>query len=474
MWANSGWQASWPLQQNAYQNVPHDQIDWAQLAKQWIQQREAVATDGPVINTTAPPPPPPLEAQTTLTTGNNQDENQMDISDEEGENSQPTTDIKNGGNYNQMPVGMPPVGMVPPGGWQWNMGGWNPNGPPADWSVPPPGMGDAKGTVHPYDYGPVGGVNIPFSDGYQEGYSQGEQYDYDQGYNDSGSYWSAPAPDEYRSDRKKFPPMGDSHDDTPPLDAAKRKTLPIWIRQGLEKMEREKQKKLEKEQKEREREAALRAKEEAEKEAAEEVLRERNGGGGGEPSIPRRSKFDSDEEKSRSPSPSPTPIKKVDRARSPSPEPKTEEEIQQELMFKVRKMLTEILLDVTNQETEAVAKEVYYKAKNRAAKAPAKQLAKSSALASLTSLGAGYGSDSEEEQDASEKSDQSDSEDEDLENKIRWKRIEFEKKHREVMSQFEEERQRVAAQKQKGKVPASPKPEKEESEAAKPADGKTN
>lgn len=37
-------------------------------------------------------------------------------------------------------------------------------------------------------------------------------------------------------------------------------------------------------------------------------------------------------------------------------------------MFKVRKMLTEILLDVTNQETEAVAKEVYYKAKNKVAK----------------------------------------------------------------------------------------------------------
>lgn len=49
-----------------------------------------------------------------------------------------------GSNYQQMPVGMPPVGMVPPGGWQWNVGGWNPNGPPGDWSVPPPGMPDAK------------------------------------------------------------------------------------------------------------------------------------------------------------------------------------------------------------------------------------------------------------------------------------------------------------------------------------------
>lgn len=71
-------------------------VDWAQLAKQWIQQREAVATDAPVINTTAPPPPPPLEVQPAPTPGNSQDENQMDISDEEGENGQPANDLKNG------------------------------------------------------------------------------------------------------------------------------------------------------------------------------------------------------------------------------------------------------------------------------------------------------------------------------------------------------------------------------------------
>lgn len=34
--------------------------------------------------------------------------------------------------------------------------------------------------MNPYDYGPAGGVNLPFSDGYQENYGQGGQYDYDQ------------------------------------------------------------------------------------------------------------------------------------------------------------------------------------------------------------------------------------------------------------------------------------------------------
>lgn len=41
------------------------------------------------------------------------------------------------------------------------------------------------------------------------------------------------------------------------VDAAKRKQLPAWIREGLEKMEREKQKKLDKERQMKEREEEL-------------------------------------------------------------------------------------------------------------------------------------------------------------------------------------------------------------------------
>lgn len=41
------------------------------------------------------------------------------------------------------------------------------------------------------------------------------------------------------------------------LDAAKRKTLPGWIREGLEKMEREKMRKLEREKEETERRVRL-------------------------------------------------------------------------------------------------------------------------------------------------------------------------------------------------------------------------
>ena len=41
------------------------------------------------------------------------------------------------------------------------------------------------------------------------------------------------------------------------LDAAKRRALPLWIREGLEKMEREKQKQLEKEQLKQQKDAML-------------------------------------------------------------------------------------------------------------------------------------------------------------------------------------------------------------------------
>merc|ERR1711963_1047540 len=78
-------------------------------------------------------------------------------------------------------------------------------------------------------------------------------------------------------------------------------------------------------------------------------------------------------------------------------------------MKKVKKMLTETLLEVTNQELKSIARDVYDKAKKKALKAPAKQLAKSSALASLTSLGVGYGSDS----DGGDNSDTGDDSDQD-------------------------------------------------------------
>jgi splicing factor, arginine/serine-rich 18 len=67
-------------------------------------------------------------------------------------------------------------------------------------------------------------------------------------------------------------------------DAAKRRTLPPWIREGLEKMEREKQKREEREKADMEREEASRRRLQEEQTALEELEAEKSG-------IPKRSKF---------------------------------------------------------------------------------------------------------------------------------------------------------------------------------------
>jgi arginine/serine-rich splicing factor 18 len=69
-------------------------------------------------------------------------------------------------------------------------------------------------------------------------------------------------------------------------DAAKRRQLPAWIREGLEKMEREKQKKIDRERQIKEREAYLQKKREEEENAISEL--EKNSS---QPAIPKKSKF---------------------------------------------------------------------------------------------------------------------------------------------------------------------------------------
>lgn len=70
----------------------------------------------------------------------------------------------------------------------------------------------------------------------------------------------------------------------PSTDAVKRRTLPAWIREGLEKMDREKQKKLERERLEKQR-AEMENDEHGDDndDAADEE--------GGGPRVPRKSKF---------------------------------------------------------------------------------------------------------------------------------------------------------------------------------------
>uniref|UniRef100_A0A8W8JDW4 Splicing factor, arginine/serine-rich 18 n=1 Tax=Magallana gigas TaxID=29159 RepID=A0A8W8JDW4_MAGGI len=387
MWANP-WGGGGPIQQSAFQGMPNDQVDWAALAKQWIAQRETVAEHPPAMPIGGAPPPPPPPANG----GPGGDD--MDIEGDNENNSQDS----NSYDYNSQ-------------GWGWNGApNWNVN-MAAGWGV---NLGEGSKNPQSFDYSHQG--NFPPAFDYNHG---GDQFNFQGSGGDYNQYWEG-------QDNTPTPPG--TEDENSGLDAAKRKTLPAWIREGLEKMEREKQKKMERERIEQEKKEAEK-REQAEKEAMDDMTND------GEPHVPKKSRFDSDDEEDQSSLP-PTPVK--DRSRSPeqvkrrSPSPqefKSEEEKQMEFMMKVRKMLTEILLDVTNSEIKSVCKEVYLKEKSRASKAPAKQLTKSTALASLTGLGlTGYGSDSDEEEEEEEEPDS----DEDLEERIRQKKEAFERKIKEA------------------------------------------
>ncbi|ELT97219.1 hypothetical protein CAPTEDRAFT_210236, partial [Capitella teleta] len=207
------------------------------------------------------------------------------------------------------------------------------------------------------------------------------------------------------------------------LDAARRKALPPWIREGLEKMEREKQKRMEREQQERQRRAAEEARLRAEEEAEAEIERERLAAiAEGRPVRPRRSRFDSDDEDSKPDANAARPRSPAEllQRKSPAPEKEAPEEIMSEeekqavMMTQLRQTLTELLLTVTSEELEKIADEVFIREKRRAEKG----------------LNV-YSSDSEDDHGGKMSSGSDDSDDEQrLQEKIRHKREQFERKMR--------------------------------------------
>ena len=74
------------------------------------------------------------------------------------------------------------------------------------------------------------------------------------------------------------------------IDAAKRKILPAWIREGLEKMENEKQRRLQKEKMDKEKQEMERQREEREKAAKEAIMAQKEGNDS-EPTLPKKSRF---------------------------------------------------------------------------------------------------------------------------------------------------------------------------------------
>ncbi|XP_077455379.1 arginine/serine-rich protein PNISR [Stigmatopora argus] len=407
------------------------QVDWAALAQAWIAHKETTGSE-PNIQ----PNGPDIQGHEPPTQGNH---GSFQSDSSFGRMWQPEW-----GMHGQPPPPPPPPPeqtWIPPGSAQMDVVNPSEEGNSTD---SPEFSSEARRGVFPQNSHGYGAQ----PDSYAMAPMAINQFDYQHGAASSfgpppsgfhPSYWQGPPqnrrdarPPGFR-DRPRSPMQLPMKQEVPaPLDAVKRRTLPAWIREGLEKRDRENQKRLEQERMEKER---------AEMSKDDDRHHEVDDGVDG-PRVPRKSKFDSDDEANEENEEKP-PVKKEFFMRSPSPpaedsEPEmTEEEKEFQLMVITKTILTEILLEVTNEEIQHISKEVHRKA----TRAPAKQLAQSSALASLTGLsGLGdYGSEeSADEDDRSARgSESSDTDEEELRHRIREKLDAFYRKERE-MQQLQE------------------------------------
>ncbi|KAK9878829.1 hypothetical protein WA026_003664 [Henosepilachna vigintioctopunctata] len=376
----------WPLNPTFFQNMPNEQVDWAALAQQWIQMKEA----GPPL-----PEPKPIEIRKE---SEKIEKEILPIRNDEGSANASWNNISssaetfdNSWNWKAQQS------------WDWS-NNWNaPVNPPPQIVTP-----SNKPTLLPTPKGYTSVDSSSDNVSVNSGFSTSRNNEFGTGFSGHSSNHSRHyKPHNRRYSKINIPkpitptPLSipvTSDIETSNLDASKRKQLPAWIREGLEKMERDKLKQMEKE-KEREKQTVYSEKiKEQEKETMEilkDTIKER-----------RRSKFDSDEEQS------PKRLEVVKKESSPLSH--------DELMLLVRRTMTEILLKVTNEAIHTLCTEEYQRYIKRI-----QTFGKISGKANVSAkLGLGiYGSDSGSESDDSETS-KRDSEDE-LKTVIRKRKAEF-------------------------------------------------
>ncbi|EFN61795.1 Splicing factor, arginine/serine-rich 18 [Camponotus floridanus] len=467
MFDGKDYPTQWALNPTAYQNMSNDQVDWAALAQQWIKMKETVVPPAP--------PPPTINPIYSANDGSGEAPMDMDTKDDEVPPAPPAPTISGSETWTQ-----------------WNQWGhWNTSASGTgswEWSgVPPPGV-----TIGP-DGKPIGLPTMPVippaptisttTDFNAPPPAAPSLYSYNsslspaQSYNQVTNYWSGDAPNTMtsqpppfmkgmrhpnrtphmrvmdpvrcRDDREKTP----EEDTTTTIDAAKRRQLPAWIREGLEKMEKEKQKAVERERLEILRKQELEARKQAEDEARA-VLN------------PSKSKFDSDSEKEteqdfdvasnmrgqqsidksydRTPDiivrprksrfrDADSPESHADADESPTAttsalpavaQKRSLDEIFQDVMLKVRRSLTEILLEVTNEEIATVCREVWSRARAKG-------------------LGIYGDSNSESEEEQSEHAQiHDDDSDEELKETLRRRQQAFRKTEEEIEARLAEEEER--------------------------------
>ena len=254
MWSGGGWgapgggggQPGWTGAQQAafFQSMPTNQVDWAALAQQWIKMKEPGSEGSP------PPGPPRLPAIATPPLPSM---------------STPPPPVKRmvaGFSQPGVPGVAPPLPNVPPPpdigvpgeeGGEANMeleeeeagSGW---GGQASWGVTP---------------APAGGAVTSSEGAWQEQQQQQQWneshnkvgYNYGEDYQGNGmEFYGRDGGDNWNVGRRDGPAIVPLMEvDTSAIGAAmgstmsdaQRKKLPSWIREGLEKMEREKRKKEE-------------------------------------------------------------------------------------------------------------------------------------------------------------------------------------------------------------------------------------
>lgn len=273
MWSSSsgppdetqGWtreQHQWSDQQSSYcLSVPHESVDWAQLAKQWIQMQNqpqhtpvnpmammsgamAAMHSMPPLRTQMPSHPPhmpPMGGPFMPMAPNHRHRPQPPIIPEDTSRPVYQTPIEaNNWIRGRLPI-PPPIDQqihpIPP-----SIRPPMPPMPPMPPKVPTMTRPMVQPSMPPVNY-------------------------------QSSVGWRHSNPPSVQS--STFGTISENHKSDKPvtsvsqaitLDAAKKKNLPIWLREGLEKMEREKAKKIEKEKEEHERMErmkAIRDKEEA-------------------------------------------------------------------------------------------------------------------------------------------------------------------------------------------------------------------
>ncbi|KAL1419118.1 hypothetical protein MTO96_005232 [Rhipicephalus appendiculatus] len=282
MWSGpAGPWNQWPIHASMYQNVPHEQVDWAQLAKQWIQMQQTPS--GPEPPMPAPHMAPPMAPRVPAPS----------LPPPQAHHGVPPSVP-----HKPMPPhigGMPPSGPPPPQGGYWggpassSWGGWGRktlavdgstpgNARRGEWALPqlPPMPPMGVSEKETFDYGHVSSSQPLASQSYDYNHGGAEQYaqyapppPLMDSYPNAGEpyhhqYWgmgqnSGPPPflRKERCNDREDAQVPFFEEEVPQLDAAKRKTLPGWIREGLEKMEREKMRKLEREKAEAERRARI-------------------------------------------------------------------------------------------------------------------------------------------------------------------------------------------------------------------------